>query len=434
MNRRLSLFVAAILLVTAAIPSAASAHWTTPNAVLVWNAHASDAISNAATAAIPGAGQPPNVGGLHMAMVQGAVYDAVSAIDRGHRPYLKGLPRAPWWASKEAAVATAAHDVLVGLVPQLPQAIRDRVDGLYNTHLADISNGPRKEAGIAAGAAAAAAMLADRANDGRFVPLALPAGDEAGEWRPDLPGFASDPFAWVSKVRPFTLRSTSQFRTRGPHSLTSLAYTKEFNEVKELGSATSTKRSAEQHAMALFYTESPTILWNRTFRKVAQDRRLNLADSARLFGMMNLAAADAGITCWDEKVLWAFWRPITAIRLADTDDNPNTIADPDWLPLVATPPYSDHSSGYNCLSAAFVHSAKAFFGTDRVRFTVHSDATNADRSYSRLTDPIKDTINARVWIGIHFREADVAGAAIGRNVARWLDDHFFQSRHGKHRH
>ena len=134
MKRRLSLLVAVALLVTAAIPSAASGGSKAPNAVLEWNAHASDAILNAATAPIPGAGQVPNVGGLHMAMVQGAVYDAVNAIDRGHRPYLKGLPRAPWWASKQAAVATAARDVLVGLVPQLPQAIRDRVDELYDTY------------------------------------------------------------------------------------------------------------------------------------------------------------------------------------------------------------------------------------------------------------------------------------------------------------
>ena len=150
--------------------------------------------------------------------------------------------------------------------------------------------------------------------------------------------------------------------------------------------------------------------------------------------MMNFAAADAGINCWDEKVFWAFWRPITAIRLADTDGNPNTTADTGWLPLIPTPPYSDHTSGYNCLSAAFVHSAKAFFGTDRVRFTVHSNATNADRSYRRLTDPIKDTIDARVWVGLHFRAADVDGARLGKEVACWVDDHFFQSRHGKHHH
>ncbi len=168
MRRRLALLTAAMLLVAAIIPPATGAaspnhHLEPPNAVIVWNVHATDALFNLPTAAIPGAGQPPNVGVLHLAMVQGAVYDAVNSIDRGHRPYLRGLPRAPWWASKKAAVATAAHDVLVGLVPALPQPIRDRIGALYSDFLEGINNGPRKEAGIAAGAAAAKAMLADRA-------------------------------------------------------------------------------------------------------------------------------------------------------------------------------------------------------------------------------------------------------------------------------
>jgi hypothetical protein len=120
------------------------------------------------------------------------------------------------------------------------------------------------------------------------------------------------------------------------------------------------------------------------------------------------------------------WRPVSAIRLAYTAHNRRTKADPDWLPLAPTPPYSDHSSGYNCLTGAFVNTGKAFFGTDRISFTVHSNATNADRSYKRLTDPVKDTIDARVWVGIHFRKADVAGAELGRNVALWVDKHFFQ--------
>jgi hypothetical protein len=424
MKRRLSSLAALIVLVATIVPSSVSA--ASPNAVLEWNIHAIDALANAPTAPIPGAGQPPNVGSLHLAMVQGAVYDAVNAIDRGHQPYLSDLPPAPPTASKEAAVATAAHHVLVGLVPALPQPIRDRLNTIYATYLGGIASGPNKDAGVAAGAAAASAMLADRVNDGRYVPLALIPGTKAGEWRPDPPAFASDPNAWVSKVRPFTLKSTSQFRTAGPNAVTSKAYTKDFKEVKDFGSATSTKRSAEQTAIGLFYTDNVSSLFNRTYRAIAQDRGLTLVESARLFAMLDLAAADAAINCWDEKVYWAFWRPVTAIRLADKDRNPKTKGDPNWLPLAPTPPYSDHSSGYNCLTGAFVNTGRAFFGTDDIAFTVHSNATNADRSYTRLTDPIKDTINARVWVGIHFRSADEAGAELGKNVARWVSKHFFQ--------
>ena len=281
-------------------------------------------------------------------------------------------------------MATAAHDVLVGLIPALPQPIRDRIGALYSDFLEGIDNGLRKEAGIAAGAAAAKAMLADRVDDGRYVPFELEEGDDPGEWRPDLPAFGTDPNAWVAFVRPFTLKSSSQFRTEGPNALTSRAYAREFNEVKELGSASSTARSDEQEAVALFYSEHAAGIWNRTFRTIAQDRGLEIVGSARLFGMLNLASADAAIHCWDEKWYWAFWRPITAIRLADTDDNRRTEADPDWLPLGPTPPYSDHTSGYNCLTGAFTYAARAFFGTNRMHFIVHSNVTNADRELLAL--------------------------------------------------
>ena len=174
-------------------------------------------------------------------MVQGAVYDAVNAIVGGYQPYLPDLPAASPSASQEAAVATAAHDVLVGLgigtVPPLPQVVRDRLDALYAAALAAIPDGDAKTEGVAAGAAAAAAMLHARADDGRFAPAVLwPDGTVPGEWRPDLPAFANA-FAWVAQVEPFTLESTSQFRTKGPNALTSGAYAKDYNEVKDLGAA-----------------------------------------------------------------------------------------------------------------------------------------------------------------------------------------------------
>ena len=207
-----------------------------------WNLHAANALINAPTASIPGAGQPPQVSALHLAMVHGAVYDAVNAIDGGHQPYLAGLPAASPSASQEAAVATAAHHVLVGLgigpVPALPQVVRDRLDALYADALAGIADGAAKTDGIAAGAAAAAADAgrADPPTAGTSRSRSRPAL-EAGQWRPAPPGLGSDPFAWVANVQPFVLESPSQFQSQGPLDLGSRTYAKEYNEVKELGSA-----------------------------------------------------------------------------------------------------------------------------------------------------------------------------------------------------
>jgi hypothetical protein len=419
-----------------AIPATTSAAQasTSADTVAEWNHHAIDALVNAPTAPVPGAGQTPPVSALHLAMVQGAVYDAVNAIDGGHQPYLAGLPAAPDSASKKAAVATAAHHVLVGLgigaVPPLPQVVRDRLDALYADELEGIPDGAAKADGVTVGGAAAAAMLAARTNDGRYGPFRFTPGTEAGQWRPwDTvpPGSVNDPNAWVADVKPFVLQSQSQFRSKGPHALTSDAYTREYNEVKELGTAGS-PRSAMQEAVAQFYTVNPVELFNRTFRTIAADRGLTLVDEARLFAMLNVAGADGLINCWDDKAHWSNWRPITAIREGDNDGNPSTEGDAGWTPLITTPPYPDHTSGYNCFTGAVMHSAKAFFGAKKVAFTVAktADASAVKRNYEQFTDVVDDTIDARVYQGIHFRAADVQGAEIGKDVARWLDHHYFQ--------
>ena len=425
----LTIIVALVGTVLGAAPAAAQAEHS--DAVRVWNLHASDALINTSTAAIPGAGQAPPVSQLHLAMVQGAVYDAVNAIVGGYQPYLPDLPTASPSASQEAAVATAAHDVLVGLenedVPLLPQSVRDRLDDLYADALADIPGGDAKTEGVAAGAAAAAAMLAARTNDGRFAALPWDVGTEPGEWRPTPPAFLND-LAWVGQVEPFTLESTSQLRTKGPHAVTSGAYAKEYNEVKDLGAVGST-RTPEQNVVVQLYTANPIELFNRTFRVVSEAQGLTLAEEARLFAMLNVATADSVISCFNDKAFWNFWRPITAIREVDDDGNHKTAGDPEWTPVLTTPPYSDHPSGYNCVSAAYMHAAGAFFGTDKMDFSVIRPIPGMPDvvlHYTRFTDLVDDTIDARVWQGLHFREADVQGAGIGKDAARWLEKHFFQ--------
>jgi hypothetical protein len=397
-----------------------------PNAgtVRTWNANA--------LAALGAAGQPPNVAVLHMAMVQGAVYDAVNSIDGGHEPYLTGLPATSPTASMDAAVATAAYRVLDGLgrgpVPALPDAVRANLLTQYNQTLALIPDGPAKSLGVEVGAAAARAMLENRDGDGRYVPFPLTVGTEPGEWRPAPPSNAIDPNSWVSEVDPFTLLSTSQFRTPGPRNLNSAAYAIEYNEVKRLG-AVNGSRSPEQDAIARFYNVSPVELLNRTFRTISQTKGLSLVEDARLFGMLNIAGADAIINCWNDKRFHAFWRPITAIREGANDGNSRTVGDRNWTPLEPTPPYSDHTSGYNCVAGSLMNAGKAFFGVDRMDFSVvriAPNVANVTRQYHRLTDVVDDTMDARVYQGIHFRSADIQGARIGRHVAEWVDDNFFR--------
>jgi len=423
--------IVALVLTSSVGAGSVSAVASDADAVLVWNEQAIIALSNPLPTAdpppaVPGGGQTPVVAGLHLAIVQGAVYDAVNAIDGGHQPYLEGLPDAPASASKAAAVATAAHDVLVGLVPALPQVVRDRLDTFYADYLAGISDSADKSAGITIGGAAASAMLIERTGDGRFVAHAFPVGEDAGEWRPTPPGFVNDPFAWVANVDPFTMRSESQFRTEGPPALTSAQYAVDFNEVKTLGAMTGSTRSAEQTLLAQYFSGNPFPYLNRAIREMPEVMALSTADQARLFAKTSMGAADTFIGCWDDKEFYHFWRPITAIQDAEDDGNPATTEDDDWLPFFTNPPYPEHPSGFNCFSSSMTRSVRQFFGTDHLAITLKNPAFAAPRPYDRLSDIVRDTIDARMYMGIHFRFADVQGAWIGKRVAHWIEKHYFQ--------
>jgi PAP2 superfamily len=422
-HARLGLLVAAVALL--ALAPAARAQ-STGNAVTDWNAIAASAT----------AGQPAHAQPLSLAMVQGAVYDAVNAIDGRYEPYL-AAPAADPSDSKQAAAATAAYQTLVGIFP----AQQPTLQALYDASLAAVPDGPAKTGGVAAGEASAATMLATRANDGRGGPFTFVFGTTPGVWRPTPPNFGLDPAPWVANVRPFLVASAEMLRTDGPNALTSAAYAEDLNEVKRLGSLTSTSRTADQTQAAIFWQDSGPAIWNRVFRSLATSRGLDLADSARLYAMTNLAAADGSIGCWSDKYYWNFWRPITAIREAGTDGNPATTADPNWLPLfdpsvrvsgpsLVTPGFPDHPSGHTCISGATVHALKAFFATDKVPFTAHSNkcspAPCPPRRFDRFTWALKEIIGARVWSGIHFRTADVQGAVLGKKVAHQLRKHYFQ--------
>ena len=252
-------------------------------------------------------------------------------------------------------------------------------------------------------------------------------GTAPGVWRPVLPMFVNDPNAWLRNVEPFLIRSSSQFRSDGPLSLTSRRYAREFEEVRTLGSATDSVRTPEQTLAAQYWAENPAVTWNRTFRTLSAQQGLSLVDNARFFAVLYMTATDALISVWDDKAHWSFWRPITAIREAGTDGNPRTEPDPDWLPLIPTPPYPEHPSGHTGFSGSIVETLQQFFGTDKVTW---SDTNAAGtRTFTRFSQAIDDVVDARVWSGLHFRTADEQGERIGSQVARYVGQHYFEPRH-----
>ena len=427
--KKIPILLSLIVLALVASPRVARA-----DAVTDWNAIASNSI-------VVTASQPPQVSALSFAMVQGAVYDAVNAIDRGHRPYLI-QPSSQPTDSKEAAAATAAFRVLVGFA-DLPGLFPSQLPTLqpqYDAYIAGLPDDPpgSRAAGVAVGETTARAMLIARTNDGRFGPPPALFPPVPGVWRPTPSNFANDPAPWIGNVRTFIVPSAEMLRTDGPNALTSIDYAEDFNEVKELGSLTSVTRTIDQTDAAIFWQDHAHALFNRMFRALAASQNLDIVDSARLFAMENLAAADASIGCWNDKYYWQFWRPITAIREADTDGNPATEADPTWLPLfdpttpicnapsLVTPPFPDHPSGHACNTSAFIHTLQNFFGTDRIAVSAFSNKSCSFRSFDRFSDVLKEVIDARVWAGIHFRTADTQGAVLGKKVAHYLQKHYFQ--------
>ena len=385
-----------------------------PDQVLVWNQHAYDEL-------ILIAGQAPPVSAIHLAIVHGAIYDAVNAIDGGFEPYLASPPAQPWY-SEDAAAAAAGHEVLVWLLP----GRMTQLDAYLEASLASIPDGQSEEGGKAVGVAAGQAMISARTDDGRFGDTSFTEGFSAGEWRAFAAGLAGNNFKWVGDVHPFLVPNAAMFATDGPLPLTSDAYAAEFDQVKSLGRATSSTRTPDQTAMARFWADHATAMWNRIFRQLSMSEGLSVADNAQFFAMLYLTGADAAIACFQDKERWRFWRPQTAIMNADTDGNPATDADTSWTPLLGNPPYPDHPSGHNCLSSSIVETLKDFFGTNRMSFSATHATLGITRTFDRFSQAIAEIRLARVYGGIHFMTADAQGAALGKKVAKYREEHYFR--------
>ena len=396
--------------VTLSVLATAPAYAQGPNAVLEWNLIA----SNAAVAG----GQNSVVQTRTFAMVQAAVHDALNAIDRRYDLYVLQPGMVPIFASPEAAVATAAHDVLMALIPSQAGSL----DAAYASALSSIADGPTKEAGAAVGAAAAAAILALRATDGAAdANRAYTPGTEPGAYQPTTPNAPVVTPGW-GDVAPFVLEDLARFDPPLPYSLENLRYTQDFAEVKLIGAAQSTDRSAEQTEIARFWAEAMATMWNRIARTVAQQRGLGLWESARLLGVMNFALADATIGVYAAKYAHNFWRPLTAIRNADVDGNPETDADPDWTSLLTASNHPEYPSAHSYQAAAAAQVLAATFGDD-LPFSIGSlTLPNVTRTFDRFSQAAAEIGESRIYGGIHFRLAVEVGlthgAVIGRLVER----------------
>ncbi len=387
-----------------------------------WDQIAAAALQSPGTATPPGAGQgAPSM--AHLAMVHAAVYDAVNAIDGGHEPYASS-PAAESSYSQDAAVATAARHVLVNGGLGIPAARLTAIDAAYQAALDAIPAGPAKAGGIATGEAAAVALLAERAGDGRFGAFRFSVGTMPGEWRPTAG--VNDPLAWLKDVRPFVLRDPDLFRGRAPHGLGTRAYAADFNEVKTVGSTASGVRTADQTAAAQYWgVGNATGAISSILRSVAIGQGGALADHARLLARAYTNAADALIVTWRDKDRYSFWRPVTAIREAASDGNDATQADTGWTSLIGAPPYPDHPSGLSALGCSVADTMQDFYGRDQAMFT-GTTIGGVTRPFTSFSEVCDDIVDARVWSGIHFRFADEEAAKIGRRVAHWGNRHAFR--------
>lgn len=404
-------------------------------AVTDWNA----AAGRAAVAACIAPVDNPLTESRMYAMTQIAVHDALNAIDRRSEPYAADF-RAPRGASVNAAVAAAAHDVLVAVFSAFPEPFGqtcgdkgvESVESAYTAALARVPQGVSKSEGLAAGHRAARAVIALRTGDGSLTPLIVPdfpQGTRPGQWR-----FTLDrPFAYApgwGSVRPFALRNADQLRSDPPRALTSVAYARDLNQVKALGGdGAPTRRTAAQTETALFWLESSPLAWNRIARTLAATSHLDPWEQARLLGLLNVALADGYIGSFAQKFDQLFWRPETAIRLANTDGNPATTADPDWKPLVTTPPIPDHDSAHAVEGGAASMVFRQFFGTDRYVFTQCSNTLPANtcatsqpttHRFTSFSQAADENSISRVLIGFHFRWATTQGQEHGEDIGRYV--------------
>ncbi|HOC19392.1 MAG TPA: vanadium-dependent haloperoxidase [Vicinamibacterales bacterium] len=372
-------------------------------------------------------------GGRYMAMVAAAVFDAVNGVERRYLP-IRVEPAAPRGASRRAAAVEAAYRMLIAIFPAQQAELVKKRDASLARITAAAAAGSYEDGdptlsvsiarGVAWGARVAAEILAWRSGDLPPVPPFL--GETAiGKWRPTPPAFASGAGPQFATMSPWVILAPNQFRPAPPPALTSAQYTADFNEVK----ASPTPGQVE---VARFWNDNTPAHWNRIMREAAAARQLPPSESARLFALLNLSMADAAIVCWEAKYYYNFWRPLTAVELAELDGNPDTAGltpGTTWTTVLTTPAHPEYPSGHSTQSSAAAEVLASFFG-DATSFTTDSEALPVLRNYSSFAAAVDEIHGARIWAGIHFRTACAIGSEIGRAVATYVAAHAMTPVHG----
>ena len=423
---RLSLLAAlafALALSAVAAPARAAKPSLMPNdprALTDWNVIAVETIRTDATKSVPEAW-------LYMGFVQAAVYDAVVGIRGGFEPYSYDQ-KPPRPASPTAAAMAAAHRILVEYRPSAKTAL----DTSLATSLAEVRDGKAKTNGVAFGRAVAEHLIAVRSTDGRGAAVSFTEPPAPGIWRPTPPGNAPFQVPWFGGVTPLMARSGAQFDPGPPPGLTTATYTQDYIEVKAYGARTGSSRNQDQTATALYFSGDPVRQFNYALRDQVTERGLDLVETARLLAAVNMSVADGLIGVWYAKLKYPSWRPVTAIRLGDTDRNDATAPDLAWepyimsTPAVQTPPYPDWVSGYSGVTGAFTRSIARVLDVAPLDINlISTSAPGVIRHYDTEAALNQEVIDARVWLGIHFRFADTAGAQVGQHAADYGLDHYF---------
>jgi membrane-associated phospholipid phosphatase len=360
------------------------------------------------------------------AIMHAAIYDAVNAIDGTHQPYLVRLG-ASHFASQEAAAAAAAHEVLVKLYPSSQATL----DGQLQQALAQLPNRGKTD-GIRIGNTVADRILALRNNDGSNAqPIPYVFGNASGDYQSTPPNSPKQPqFTHWSRVTPFALESASQFRPGGPPRLTGDRYSDAFDQVKLLGIAGSTTATPDQALTGRFWNGAIQNYWNEIAQTASLAHGLTTAQNARLFALLNLSFADGVIAFYDAKYTYNFWRPVTAIRAAAADGNPDTEADPNWLPEVGnTTPDPSYPGAHAVISAAGAEVLISFFHTDHFEFSVTSEVMpGVERSFTSFPAAAEEATLSRIFAGVHFLFDLTTGRRLGSDVADFIVDNFLTSR------
>jgi hypothetical protein len=374
--------------------------------------------------------QPATIHPTHsFALMHAAMYDAVNSIHMTHEPFLVDLPGVSATASQDAAAAAAAHEVLIQLYP----SFQSTLDGQLQQSLSQVPDGLDKQQGISVGQDVADLILALRSNDGSSnAPLHYTFGTAPGDYQSTPPNFPAQPqFTQWPQVTPFALEQASQFRPGPPPTLISDSYSDAFNEVKTFGIQNGTASSPDQAVTGKFWNGAIQNYWNEIAQTAALDHGLTTAESARLFALLNLAMADSVIAFYDAKYTYNFWRPVTAIRAADTDGNPDTSPDPNWLPEVGnTTPDPSYPGAHAVISAAASAMLKSVLGHDHFNFSVTSEVLpGVERSFDSFSDAAREATLSRIFAGVHFRFDLTAGHRLGREVADFVLDHLLNPVH-----